>query len=501
MAEVTHLNFVKVGPQGTFAPSGRRPASVEHVDALLRHLEEKNISRVAVHFHGGLNNEGVGLNIAAHMRDLYAPDIHAVTFVWETGFLETLKKNLADLDKTATFWRVVELVARYAPKQSGVAGGRGTGQPLTSAQVQAELDKDEPFAEFDDAAAPAASSSARGGGGEEDLEVLRAELQAELEAEIQNDPVLMAATTQDAAQTRLLNPELRQTGADAQSRGIWDAVKLAKSVASVVIRVVQRRRGGRDHDFYPTIIEETLREISVVRQFGEWMWDGMKSAAEQMWLANDGLRSNERHVGTYFLDGLVALQQKRPELTVDVIGHSAGAIAICFLLRANAKRTNALQVRNVIFLAPACTSELFHEEVVKAPERFARFRMFTMGDDFESKDILVPGLYTRSLLYFISGVLEKEADTPIAGMERYLRGAAPYNTPELLPIAGFSLANGENRVVLSLSSKLNAGALEGLRCDAAHHGDFDDLDKLTGESLKWMLLESPENEEAVHADQ
>lgn len=490
MAELSELYFVKVGPEGTFRRSGQRPANPAHIDALLRHLEDQGVRRVAIHFHGGLVSEHAGLTTAANIRDLYEPaGIHPVTVVWETGFFETLTKNLHDLDKTTLFGRLLELALRYAAGSMGIAEGKGPGQPLTPAEVKAERLKEEPFASYD--AAPDGTPADACGGltaaGPQELR-LRGAIETELAMQIRKDPGLPKVLLTEAQQMPLLDPKLRQAVEDPAAKGILNTVLLAKAVANVVIRVVKRRRANRDHGFYPTVVEEVLREIAVPSDFGQWMWGGMKRTAEHMWNSNEGLKDDERHAGTYFLDGLIALQQKRPELTVDLIGHSAGAIAICYLLRANAKRLEPLRVRNVVFLAPACTANLFRQEVVAAPERFRRFRMFTMHDDFESRDRLVPGLYTRSLLYFISGVLEEEADTPLAGMERFLRGEAPYNTEELLPLCQYVNVKTENRLVLSLTTGRTPVALEGLRSDAANHSAFDD-ESLTGLSLKTMFLE------------
>lgn len=73
----------------------------------------------------------------------------------------------------------------------------------------------------------------------------------------------------------------------------------------------------------------------------------------------------------------------------------------------------------VVFLAPACNFELLGTTLQDYAHRLHTVRMFTMADGLEQKDHLVPVLYPRSLLYFISGVLEGSADIPIVGMQRF----------------------------------------------------------------------------------
>jgi hypothetical protein len=252
---------------------------------------------------------------------------------------------------------------------------------------------------------------------------------------------------------------------------------LAKVAYAVILRFVR----GRDHGLYPTVVEEVLRELYLA-DFGAWVWSGMKDVAGAMWATNQAPINDDAHVGSYFLDKLAAYQKSNPGLAVDLIGHSAGSIAICQMFRAAAHRGIALSVRNVIFLAPACTSELFHQEIVSHPQRFAAFRMFTMSDAYESKDQLVPGVYTRSLLYFISGVLEQEADVPLAGLQRDLSEKPPYDAANLISIATWLQDAGKNRIVLSVTS----GSTPGLISASTTHGDFDD-DPLTRESLKAII--------------
>ena len=61
---------------------------------------------------------------------------------------------------------------------------------------------------------------------------------------------------------------------------------------------------------------------------------------------------------------------------------------------------------------------------------WCQFRMFTMTDDAERKDGLLPVVYPRSLLYFVSGLLETGPDgkgepgDPLVGLSTLLRPGA-----------------------------------------------------------------------------
>jgi hypothetical protein len=122
-------------------------------------------------------------------------------------------------------------------------------------------------------------------------------------------------------------------------------------------------------------------------------------------------------------------------------------------------------------------------DIIERQTRFGQFRMFTMLDETERKDHLVPMLYNRSLLYFIAGVLESTDDTPIAGLQRHVRGQAPYDSGNPLRASQYLMAEGVKRLVLAVTP---SDALDGLRCGSLKHGQFDD-DELTQKSLVHIL--------------
>jgi len=141
--------------------------------------------------------------------------------------------------------------------------------------------------------------------------------------------------------------------------------------------------------------------------------------------------------------------------------------------------------RNIAFLAPACTFEDFAPVLGRHEELWDELRLFAMTDEAERKDALVRVLYPRSLLYFVSGVCEtdaegnREAGKPLVGLRRHYAGKDREDLPDAV------------RVVLdymtpqrSVWSPVDGGP--GLSASAVHHGDFDDDPKVR-ESLRTMI--------------
>jgi hypothetical protein len=262
--------------------------------------------------------------------------------------------------------------------------------------------------------------------------------------------------------------EIKQTLAKLSAPGDQSSdlnPETATLIDQIRLAVRKRYREKRDHGFAPTVIEETLRALHLHKLL-QFFWDRIKEKADAMFRTNEGKTGDDQYAGTYVLDKLACLLRNHPKLTIDLVGQSAGAIAICQLIAASAARYE-LHFRNIIFLAPACTTELFVTEIASKRERFKQFRMFALPDSLETQDSFA-GIYPHSLLYFISGVLEAYSDFSIVGMERFLSNKPPYEDPELNDAHNFLLESGQNRLVLSGAT--NQG--EGLNCTAKNHHDF-----------------------------
>ena len=313
---------------------------------------------------------------------------------------------------------------------------------------------------------------ARGSGGVDtaaDVDLVAPEIELELQADLEADDEVRELLERDGPDRRLVDNEVLAEVDGEGQRAIVSTVTAAKLLVRVVTRTLKRFTAGRDHGVIPTVVEEVLRE-AYVAQVGAWIWSGMKRSAHDMWKPNTSPVDVSSHAGTYLLEGLAELQQEQPELVVDLIGHSAGSIAIAHMLDAAAERHPDFHVRNLILLAPAASADAFEQGIRANEQRFETFRMFTMDDQFECKDHLVRGVYPRSLLYLISGILDGEADSPVVGLRRHTTGLSPYDGSPFIQVSQF-LAQPEHRLVLS---KTRDDAGEGMRTVATRHGDFDD---------------------------
>jgi hypothetical protein len=469
------IEYVNLGPGGTFESSGDHATKAADIDALFQHLQAGGAKSLVVHFHGGLVKEAMGIEVAKKMAPVYkSAGAAPLTFVWETGLVETFRDNLLKINDTALYQKLLKWLLRRVAQRFGGFEGRGAGVAIPMAQIELELAKPEPFANYDDPAT-GQGAAAKGGVavGEADLDYLKQELQAEFQEDVDGDDIVTVQVEALAGRT-----------VDAQSKGLIEGLKLAKLLAAVAYRVIRRHIRGRDHGFYPTVVEELLRELYLA-DLGAWVWGRMKEKAAAMWLPNDGLIGDERRIGSYVLEKMAALQAARPDFRIDLVGHSAGSIAICELLRAAAERGIALRAHTIAFLAPAGRSELGVAQLARHPERCQNFRVYTMDDRYEREDQLVRGVYTRSLLYFVSGVLEPdEVDAPIMGMMRHASRQGAFADGAAAEWAAFMAA--QQRQVLSDSAFLDAGAIAGRRTSSLTHGGFDD-DGPTRESLTTLL--------------
>lgn len=479
--ELDPLTYVNVGRNGCLNGSLRTKA--QDIDKILEHLASSGVNKAVLHFHGGLVDAEAGQLTASALVPLYiSAGSHPIVFIWETGFLDTIKKNLIEIHQTTLFKKVLAYAVQQLGKRLHIPiPGRGDGQVEPLESVEQKIDTPGGLESYE--------AGARGGGQtltEEKVEDMRLEVQEELTFQIENDlsgdKELRAILTDPSSQTQLLDENKVTDGKGPGGRGIISAAKLAASIAKIVYHTAKRYFRKRSHGFGPTVVEEVLRELYMA-DLGAWVWAGMKHIAEQMWLPNDGLSGEETHGGRYLLDGIARIQKNKPSLVVDLVGHSAGSIAICHLLRTAATNNVGITIRKIILMAPACTSRLFLDEIVRHPERYDECWFFTMSDDYEEKNHLVEVVYERSLLYLISGILEPaEVDIPIVGMMRFLSGGDPFIQPDLEEIRRFLFSTGPQHTVLSLSSTIAPTAPVGLRSNSSRHQDFN-TDQDTRDSL------------------
>ena len=500
---VDKLYYINVGPGGTFKPSGdgTTDTTAEDVDKIISKLKGNTTTNVLLYFHGGLVNAKSGMETAERITSLALKGnkVYPIAFVWETGLVETVGANLKELYQTELFKKILTKALKIAAKKLGInipgAGlSRGTGQ-LTDADVLKELEKQVPFENM-------AVTRSRSANDTNDLLLLESQLQTEVQLEVNSDSEMKELIAAEKTPTEKLNLDPQLIDGDmpgVRTRGLVSTGKLVKALATVIFKTVKRFIQKRDHGFYPTVVEEIFREVYIAN-IGAWFWKQMKDKAAEMWLPNTTTSSNDlsQHAGTYLLRSLQDYGDAiGKNIRLDLVGHSAGSIAVAELLNV-LKDYPRLEVRNVVYFAPAITSKLFNEKVVANKNRFKSFRMFTMSDEYEKKDHLVPYVYTRSLLYFISGCLEnggKESDEYVLGLARHMKDEPPYSNVPLLESVRNFLTPIAKTCVMSVTAQ---GEPEGSESASETHGGFDD-DEGTLKSLMFILnaediLDNPEQE-------
>lgn len=241
----------------------------------------------------------------------------------------------------------------------------------------------------------------------------------------------------------------------------------------VLSHVIDRFTQKTDHGLYPTVVEEILRAFYLAN-VGKHVWDHIKQEVTDAFNQPD-------HGGSLFLKKLQAYYQDGHHSQITLVGHSAGAIYVCQLLQQIKGVLPEDVTFNVVLLAPACTYELFVDTLDACKERIASIRIFAMSDQKEQADVIVPDVYTRSLLYLVSGVFEDVADTPLLGMERFFKTPALVKRwPEIPPVLEYLNASQHNDVW----SVVDGG--DGLSSHAEHHGEFYH-EPVTLTSLEYIL--------------
>lgn len=473
--------WINLGADGTFASSGKLSSTTADVDRLLGD-GMGGASRLVLFFHGGLVSQASGLASAERMAANYGTAAASIGIIWETGLSETFRDNLLAITNTKIFKKTLSWVlAKAGVGDDTGAKGPGAGV-LDAAEIEAMLETPEGAAALDKALtaqvdAAKSSASAKSSG----LDDLDAEAIArDLEYDFAADSSVPDLIEQGAPGTQQIRRKLDlEEGAKGPT-----VTGVAFFIGKIVVAVIRRYRSGTAHDALPTAVEELLR-AAYLADIGKFAWDAMKTKAQRMW-ADDGTAPGVTgHGGGYILRRLEALQAARPDMIIDVVGHSAGSIAICEMLAAIEADQRRIRLRNIIFLAPAVRLDLFALWIQRGPQIFKRFRMFAMTDAAEKEDRVGGSVYPRSLLYLVSGCFEDRPDAGIVGMDRFLIRATTSAGRDYDDVRRW--LREETRLAYSPSA---AGAPQGLQTGALHHGDFDD-DSATLASLLFMAGATP----------
>ena len=447
--------------------------------------------KLVLHFHGGLVSEQRGRQIAQFLAPKYEEaGAFPIFFVWEAGLFETIRNNLGEISQEKLFRLILKRVGKIvARKAAQTVGDRSAGAlpAVDTTTWDAEMDAALDAMARGEAASPPpppptqAPMSPLSTMEERQLEtematdfVLRQEVEAvsnglRLPDEIAAEMASRSATTVKGSSRTLMDPgslERLVDRPDPGDRGVISTARIVKAIILVAKRAIARFLAGRGHGLHATLVEEVLREFYLAN-VGGLIWKHMKKDTEDTFgdAADCG--------GTAVLQRLNDRMDAGTSLEITLVGHSTGAVLIAHLLKKAAEiRPGGFDFK-IVFLAPAVTFDLAHQAISNHSNEIAGLRIFTMTDENEKKDDLVPVLYPHSLLYFVSGVVEFEPDAPILGMARYYEDSDfPDGDFPAVGAMRTYLTQGDDRVVWSITE----GAPAGRNTAALKHGDFDNED-------------------------
>jgi hypothetical protein len=518
-------NYYLDSASGAFSNETRsKLADVARIlDAAVTQSPENGL---VLHFHGGLNSRDYALSdIVPRLTKRYLADAKAypLFFVWESGLKETLSNNKLELLKDPTFRELVKKVTEWTLKKTTVTGNlvvRGSGGTFgngTEDEFRGQFDAffngdpQQPSPPVPDESPAGVVPTVVRTSFPSSLEIelvkaIKMQLEARTDPDFNlaigkaynalvtpNEVVTRGAGTgtseradrvllSEAAINEMFPPEPAST-----TRGFFTWIGVAKFVAKLVLAVVARFRNHRDHGLYCTVVEELLRS-AFLDLVGSNVWNQMKNDTAESFKPG-------AFCGTAVVGKLKALQDNNKGFKkLTLVGHSTGAIYICNFLDAAKDAGLTFDKVQVIFLAPAVTCARFAAAIEEHQYGFlTNFRMFAMRDERESQDKLVAILYTRSLLYLVSGLLEGgvtagkwegTVDMPLVGMERFFLASLKdtFAGTEAIKTVHNFLQGEPNRTVWSPSLDIGAG----LNSNSASHGDFDN-DETTLKSVTHLI--------------
>ena len=188
------------------------------------------------------------------------------------------------------------------------------------------------------------------------------------------------------------------------------------------------RRVGSIFDGSDRIIENRVRQIGTV------LWEEMKKGAEKAFQLGGA--------GTSTID-IFANELAGKDIRIHLIGHSAGAIFLAYLLAASDGLSSWRHpIETCSLLAPACTVDLYHSHyhqrlgtnLSDGATPVKRLSVYSLNDELEQDDTVTP-LYRKSLLYLISNAFERtlpRESKPILGMQKFAKEVARHGDLEMI---------------------------------------------------------------------
>jgi hypothetical protein len=471
---------------------------------------------IVLHFHGGLVDVAHAMQTAENLTQRYQGiATYQIFFIWETGITEVIQQEggvlgfveaqLGQVGQEEIFQQLLMRVLQFARAKIESANAARPGpvnggldlpdEAYVWKELHAPQDGREPFAEVNPTLP--ANEQLHDEEKQQFHDTLTQDPNPALQDEVQKivngyrlakqatgstpqgtargiecgDSTASAATLISPFVLEQMNQQSNEGAAHSIETPGFEFV-IGKTI-EVLSQVIDRFSLKTDHGLYTTVVEEILRAF-YLSNIGKNIWDHIKQEAFDAFNLPD-------HGGSVFLQNLNAYFKNGHNPHITMVGHSAGSVYICELLQ-HADKVLPPQVKfDVVFLAPACTYKLFADMLQICKDRIASIRIFAMSDQLEQADVIVPGVYTRSLLYLVSGLFEDAPDTPILGMQRFFSSEAPFNKwPEVSLIFTYLNASQRNNVW----SLIDAG--DGLSSHSKKHGEFYSED-VTLTSLGYIL--------------
>ncbi|MFH7012373.1 hypothetical protein ACHRV5_10900 [Flavobacterium sp. FlaQc-52] len=469
---LTDQNFIVfVGNAGSFG-NGQGYTSKQQIDDLVDNIINSAKSSVSLHFHGGLVGRESGLEGArSFVNYMQNTDSYPVCFIWETDFVTTLKQRLLTINKSPFFKKILlKALKKFAERYVPAINSRGGKNNISEQWLQEEMSKEIPFSSWN----PGGVSSSRGLLNDKEFERGEWSVIQEIKDELENDP--------DIELEQLVKEYNKTDAGSPGSRSILSLTSTIISIGRIIWRSIKRFHYDRDHGFYPTVVEEVLREF-YIGEIGAEFWGLMKDKAVDMWNKTD----DEKNVASYFMNSLINKMNGATNLKVNLIGHSAGSIAVLEGYRSFFNCNHSNLIKEIIFIAPACRFDLMKDVMKVTSPLHGRWSIFGLSDEREKLDIMIPILYPQSLLYFVSGLFETEEDGDsddvyILGMERFWKKHSVFENDALIKEVKnlFSFQPHGTAFAAALGETL------GRRTDGLRHGQIDD-DEITKESIQYLI--------------
>ncbi|HUS00469.1 MAG TPA: C1 family peptidase [Chitinophagaceae bacterium] len=237
-------------------------------------------------------------------------------------------------------------------------------------------------------------------------------------------------------------------------------------------------------------IKDRTFELTTAK-LGTMLWDEMKENAQLASTDKEDSKGKKRAIITVANKGLEAYKALTPgekqKWEIHIVAHSAGSIFAAYALETLLKI--GIPIRSVQFMAPAISFDLFGEKMMPLIKKNKQLRptLYVLSDKGERDDDV--WLYGKSLLYLVSNAFERKRETPILGMEKFLKPDDKIKKlvdNEIVEVLQQPI-NGWPGIVVAGEAPANAAGSRPDISRSESHGGFDN-DTFTLNSVLYRIL-------------